>query len=134
MFEGFTRKKSASLPADRRHLLDEMTAEAKKTVKHYFSDWTDYDVPVIEKLEPDMTEYIWILRECGTYFFPLDHYESTRSVLNCYGPENVKVYGVSIGPGGCSLIWLKNPAEFLKDAEKHISEKESAKYLESLRF
>ena len=124
-FNIFSRKKSASLPADREMLLDMMELEAKKTVKHYFTDWTDYDVPIIRNLPADMREYIWILRECGTYFFPLDHYESTRSVLNCYGPDKVKIYGLSIGPRGISFIQFKDPAEFLQNAENHIREAES---------
>ena len=40
---------------------------AKKRVNHYLTDFYNYDKPIIERQEK--AEYIWIVRECGTWLY-----------------------------------------------------------------
>lgn len=72
-----------------------------QTVKHYKTDFWNYDVPAILKMQPGEAR-IWILRETGTYFPPdPDGAEMICSVLD--NMPNVCAYRVTIGTDSCSL-------------------------------
>lgn len=78
--------------AGRLEAVEALETKAKKEIKHYFSDWTDYDRPAL--LDPEKTpngskQYL-LTRECGSYlldpearpetaFHILDYYMDSRT-------------------------------------------------------
>ena len=51
-------------------LLEKMESIVKKTVKHYQSDFYDYDVSFVRNFDSEKYDsFYWIVRECGTHFF-----------------------------------------------------------------
>ena len=73
----------------------------KKQVKHYKSDWTDYDAPRLDQYnasrEADVKKLIWIARDCGTWLLIADDIKNPEScaytIYNYYlpgGPDNPK--------------------------------------------
>ena len=101
----------------REALVASMARIAKREVKHYQSDFYDYDRKWI--LDPEyVTEgsaWLWMTRESGTHFVRYNHddeadrakaWDYVRAVLECYGPENVKVRDVI---KGCGCISISTP-------------------------
>ena len=86
----------------RAALIDSMERIARRTVKHYFSDFTEYDAPAVAAMETG-TSWIWLVRECGTHLFRSDSCESIAAVLECWTPEHVSAYHLVIGPAACTL-------------------------------
>ncbi len=86
----------------RAALVEAMERRARREVKHYFSDFTDYDVPNVESMETG-TSWIWITRECGTHLFKADSADSIRAVLECWTPDKVTARHLVIGPAACTL-------------------------------
>lgn len=86
----------------REALLASMERIARRTVKHYFSDYTEYDAPAVAAMEAG-TSWIWLVRECGTHLYRSYASDSIRAVLECWTPERVNVYHLVIGPTGCTL-------------------------------
>ena len=84
----------------RQELHDHMERIAKREVKHYFTDFSDYDVKNIQEDKPG-TGRIWLLRETGTYF-PLDtDPEFVYSVLTQM--RNTSAYHVIFGRESCTI-------------------------------
>lgn len=108
----------------RAALLEAMERAARREVKHYFSDFTDYDVPNVATMETG-TSWIWITRECGTHLFKADSLDSIRAVLECWKPEGVTARNLVIGPAACTLQkidaarLLENVKRELNNAENH---------------
>lgn len=48
-------------------VLDQMAEIVAKYVKHYQTDFTDYDVDTYRKAD-DGAQFVWLVRTCGTYF------------------------------------------------------------------
>lgn len=83
------------------NLIRAMALIVGKTVKHYKTDFWNYDMPAIMKAQPGEAR-IWILRETGTYFQPdPDGAEMVCSVLD--NMPNVCAYRVTIGTDCYSL-------------------------------
>lgn len=59
-----------------------------RTVKHYYTDWKNYDRPKYMGLKgseaPEDKELILIARECGTYLLTLDHIASSEGATAIY--------------------------------------------------
>lgn len=70
---------------------------AKKQVNHYYTDFTDYDIPRLEKLnaskEKSEKRLIIILRDCGTWLIFADDVKDTKStaytIYNYYLPGGI---------------------------------------------
>ena len=88
----------------RKELLDHMERIAKREVKHYYSDFSDYDVKYVQEDEPG-TGRIWLLRETGTYFLREDDAEWIYAVLN--NMRNTCAYYVKIGRESCTIQKLE---------------------------
>ena len=73
---------------------------AKREVKHYYSDFSDYDVKYVQEDEPG-TGRIWLLRETGTYFLRENDAEWIYAVLN--NMRNTSAYYVKIGRESCTI-------------------------------
>lgn len=66
--------------------IDELDARIEKiikgTVKHYYTDWKNYDRPKYMKLKSSKDredkKMILIARECGTYLLTIDAIENTE--------------------------------------------------------
>ncbi len=107
----------------RLNLIRAMALIVGKTVKHYKTDFYDYDVPAILKAQPGEAR-IWILRETGTYFPPdPDGAEMVCSVLD--NMPNVCAYRVTIGTGSCSLERL-DLAQLSRDYHRIAAEQRQA--------
>lgn len=72
-----------------------------KQVKHYKTDWTDYDAPRLDQYnaskEADVKKLIWIARDCGTWLLVADDIKNPEScaytLYHYYlpgGPDNPK--------------------------------------------
>ena len=69
----------------------------KKTVNHYFSDWTDYDRPKLEKciasIETIEKRLTLICRDCGTWLIFTDDIKTegtaANTIYNYYLPGGV---------------------------------------------
>lgn len=46
-------------------VIEKMTKIALKKIKHYFTDFTKFDIP--ELVEAGGTNYIWLVRDTGTW-------------------------------------------------------------------
>ena len=92
-----------------------------REVKHYRSDWTEFDEPAI--LDPGRTEvgkaYIWFTRECGTYLFQADYYDSIRAVIECWGPENIHTRQLTFFEDRVEMIVI-DPKTLLDECIKEI--------------
>ena len=74
-------------------MLDSMERIARQTVKHYFTDFTEYDIPAV--LNSDKPVYYWIVRECGTHYIPSTSIDHVRAVLETW--TDCKVYQIVFG-------------------------------------
>jgi len=66
---------------NREKLLESMERIAKKTVKHYFSDFTEYDVKTVREAETGKS-YVWLLWETGTYMLQADDVDMINAVFS----------------------------------------------------
>ena len=75
-----------------------------REVKHYKTDWTDYDRPAIldEQRTKTGESFIWITRECGTHLFPATSADSIRAVLECW-ENRCNVRFITMGPKCCEI-------------------------------
>lgn len=79
-------------------LMQQLETIAKKQVKHYFTDFTDYDIPNLKKYNAstDRTEkrLTFIARECGTWLIFTDDIEKpgtfANTIFNYYRPGGVE--------------------------------------------
>lgn len=85
---------------NREKLLESMERIAKRTVKHYFSDFTDYDVKTVREAETGKS-YVWLLRETGTYLLQADSLGMINAVFS--NMHNVACYAVVFGHAANTL-------------------------------
>lgn len=64
---------------NREQLISKMTDIALETIKHYFTDFTAYDIPRITKVEQPVT-YTWSVRDSGTWMFEYENGKQSRYV------------------------------------------------------
>lgn len=79
---------------NRESLLESMERIAKRTVKHYFSDFTEYDVKTVKEAETGKS-YVWLLRETGTYLLQADSLDMINAVFS--NMRNVACYSLVFG-------------------------------------
>ncbi len=103
----------------RAALLDSMERIARREVKHYFTDWTEYDAPTVAGMEPG-TSWIWITRDCGTHLFKADNFSAIRAVLGCWKPAGVTARHLVIGPAACTLQKL-DAVQLLEKCKRELS-------------
>ena len=84
----------------RQELLNHMERIAKREVKHYYTDFTDYDAKNVLQ-DATGTSRIWLLRETGTYFPLSNDAEFVYSVLTQM--SNTCAYFVLFGPKACTI-------------------------------
>ena len=108
----------------REELVTSMGRIVAREVKHYQSDFTEYDRRWI--LDPQyVTEgsaWFWMTRESGTHMIRYNHedvsdrikaWDYVRAILECYGPDNVKVREIIKGHGCISIDSPRNSNEVL---------------------
>ena len=95
---------------NRESLLENMERIAKRTVKHYFSDFTEYDVKTVKQAETGKS-YIWLLRETGTYLLQTDSLNMINAVF-C-NMDNTACYVLVFGSAANTLqkLDVKQTAE-----------------------
>lgn len=54
-------------------VIGKMTEIALKKIKHYFTDFTKYDIPML--VESGGANYIWLVRDTGTWLINVDSQE-----------------------------------------------------------
>ena len=59
---------------NKTELIEKMSRLVNRTVKHYKTDFTDYDLKTIDKIaaSPDSVKCLWIIRKCGTHIVYID--------------------------------------------------------------
>lgn len=71
-------------------IIKKMENIIKRRVKHYRSDFYDYDKPAMESCG-NKYNFLWIVRECGTWLLDFDDAKTDGSnasiVLNYYAPD-----------------------------------------------
>lgn len=78
-------------------LLQAMERRVKRYVKHYQTDFYDYDVKQIDTLQEKNTN-VFITRECGTYLITIpsstfmDGINFLKCILGQYNPESLHCY------------------------------------------
>lgn len=75
----------------RLEAVEALEAKAKKEIKGYFSDWTDYDRPELLDKEktPDGSEVYLLTRTCGSYLLnPAQRPISAAAILEYYQTQS----------------------------------------------
>lgn len=83
---------------DFSELMTQLDSMARKKVKHYFTDWTEYDIPNLKKymastdrIEKRLT---LILRDCGTWLIFTDDINKpgtgANTIYNYYKPYGIE--------------------------------------------
>lgn len=94
------------------------------TVKHYYTDWKNYDRPKYMSLKgsekKEDKKMILIARECGTYLLTLDHIsksEGASAIFDYYCTQEAATY-YYINLATLTIIKLDRPELFKKDLLK----------------
>lgn len=70
--------------------------EAHKTIKHYYTDWKNYDRPDVMKHTGLKTKEVYIiLRECGSYLHTREDllkYDFSATVMDYYTSDRTAKY------------------------------------------
>lgn len=85
---------------NREKLLESMERIAKKTVKLYFSDFTDYDVKTVKEAETGKS-YVWLLWETGTYMLQADNLDMINAIFS--NMSCAICYALVFGPAANTL-------------------------------
>lgn len=106
-------------------VIEKMTKIALEKVKHYFTDFTKFDIPML--VESGGINYIWLIRDTGTWIVNINSQEK----INCHLLESMigysdEVYWINLEEG--TVKQRKLDFYFLKsEIEKFEKEKEVAK-------
>ena len=99
-------------------LLEAMERAARRKVKHYFSDFTEYDVNTISGAERG-SAFVWLLRNSGTYLFPADYCDGIQAVLENWGTDQQSAYDRDDVESyiDCNIDWImdKNDGVFTEE-------------------
>lgn len=73
-------------------VFQKMTEIADRIVKHYKTDFTDYDINTYGRMYEN-TAFIWVVRTCGTYIVGL-----ASKMTDCpkEAQENTRAFAISI--------------------------------------
>ena len=99
-----------------------------RTVKHYYTDWKNYDRPYYMKLKGSNRrqdkKLILIARDCGSYLYTIDElysYYHGRVVCTYYG-ESVKYYFIDLEKLTCKKAPFAEVEQLIKSIENTINE------------
>lgn len=98
-------------------LLEAMERAARRKVKHYFSDFTEYDVNTISGAERG-SAFVWLLRNSGTYLFPADYCDGIQAVLENWGTDQQSAYKIGIRRDGACTMEKTDAAALLVDVKR----------------
>lgn len=96
---------------NKKELLSKMENIVKRYVKHYKSDFYDYDLDTLKS--ENEKKYIWIVRECGTFLLDINRLkdsekENSARIIYNYYLDNNRYYKVDLKKGS---IKKYNPVE-----------------------
>ncbi len=107
--------------------IDELHAyierQARRTIKHYYTDWKNYDRPDMMKATGNKEKEVYIIvRECGSYFYTLEHLRKSlyaRTVMDYYNTDSTaKYFRVDFQKLTVEAIEKKLPDHIRKEAEE----------------
>lgn len=85
-----------------KNIIETMTNLVEKKVEHYKSDFYDHDLKTLEN--PEYNNYIWILRDSGTWLFPEDEASNIYSYCLKYDNSVIGFYKLDIKADTITLI------------------------------
>lgn len=85
-----------------------LESRVKRYVKHYKTDFFNYDLPALEKANTEeKAGFYWMVRECGTWLFNLDG-DNTAGLIEAvranYEPGSYKEYRIEKSRSGEWII------------------------------
>ena len=96
-------------------IIEQMQKIAEKYIKHYLSDFTNYDVPAMHRIMQESEQknpLIWIVRPCGSWLLETLDSASSMSVYRYYlDDKTVRYYEIDL---------RKNKLTLLKDRQKYM--------------
>ena len=111
--------------------IDELHAylerRASATIKHYYTDWKNYDRPEVMRHTGEKTSDVYIIfRECGSYIFSKDELTDMERdfpavVMDYYTTDKTALY---YKVDFCKLTAEKIPAGLPDEIRRHRTEKE----------
>ena len=66
---------------NKENIIKNLEKIVNRHVKSYKDDFYDYDINTI--LDSKRDDYIFIVRECGSYLFPIESFEDDNKRCNC---------------------------------------------------
>lgn len=107
-------------------VIGKMTDIALEKIKHYFTDFTMYDIPTL--VTSGGISYIWLVRDTGTWLIDIDHVGNAVSceLLKTVIKYSDEAYWINLEAGTVEQMPLD--FDFLKtEIEKFGKEKEADK-------
>lgn len=97
-------------------IIEQMQKIAQRYIKHYLSDFTDYDVPAMQRIMQESKQtkpLIWIVRPCGSWLLESLKSDTSVSIYRYYlDDKTVRYYEVDLRKNQLKLI--KNRQDYLK--------------------
>lgn len=107
----------------------------KRHVKHYYTDWKNYDRPYYMKLKGSPRKadkkLILIVRDCGTYLYTIDelyNYDFGRTVCTYYG-ESASYYSIDIDNLTCKKMSFNEVKQVIRNIEIELQERKATAWL-----
>lgn len=105
-------------------VIGKMTDIALKKIKHYFTDFTKYDIPIL--VESGGINYIWLIRDTGTWLSNIDSQEKIDwHLLESMITYSDEAYWVNLEAG--TVKQIKLDFYFLKSEIEKFGKKEVCK-------
>lgn len=93
--------------------------QAKRIIKHYYTDWKNYDRPALMRATGEKATIYVILRECGSYLFTAADLEreNPKIIMDYYaGDSTAKYYKLDLRTYTAETIPAGLPKEYRKEA------------------
>lgn len=102
-------------------VIGKMTDIALEKIKHYFTDFTIYDIPTLVK--SGGISYIWLVRDTGTWLIDIDHVGNAASceLLETVIKYSDKAYWINLEAGTVEQMPLD--FDFLKTEIENLEKK-----------
>lgn len=78
-------------------VIGKMTEIALKKIKHYFTDFTKFDIPLL--VESEIGRFLWLVRNTGTYLINIDYVDNKGDLLNAYVSYSDIAYDIDLHKG-----------------------------------
>lgn len=78
-------------------VIGKMTEIALKKIKHYFTDFTKFDIPLL--IESETGRFLWLVRDAGTYLINIDYIDNKDDLLNAYVSYSDIAYDIDLYNG-----------------------------------